>query len=152
MSGACSAFETGYANTERKSIRTNFCQPSCQETKETALIMKAILKLTVVILVTTLPAIAQQTADAPRALTAADYARAEKWMGYNTNPLVFRAGVRPSWQGDDKFWYRVTTPEGSEFITVNTATGTKAPAFDRARLAAALSTAAGATFDAHRLP
>src|SRR5213594_1853934 len=98
------------------------------------------------------PVVAQQGSDAPRTLTAADYARAERWMGYNTNPLVFRSGVRPAWQGDDRFWYRVTTPEGSEFIMVDTAKGTKAPAFDQVKLAAALSTAAGATFDAHRLP
>jgi len=59
------------------------------------------------------PIIAQQPADASRVVTASDYARAEKWMGYNTNPLVFRSGVRPAWQGDDRFWYRVTTPEAA---------------------------------------
>ena len=114
--------------------------------------MKNVLRLWTVILATAFSAVAQQTADAPRALTTADYARAEKWMGYNTNPLVFRAGVRPAWQGDDRFWYRVTTPEGSEFIMVDTAKGNKAPAFDQVKLAAALSAAAGATFDPHRLP
>ncbi|HEX3144734.1 MAG TPA: hypothetical protein VHQ64_12240, partial [Pyrinomonadaceae bacterium] len=92
--------------------------------------------------------IAQQ----PAAITAQDYQRAEKWMGYNANPLVFRTGVRPNWQGDARFWYRVTTAEGTDFIMVDTATGTKSPAFDQAKLAAALSSAAGATFDAHRLP
>ena len=55
-------------------------------------------------------------------------------MGYNTNPLVFRAGVRPVWQGDGRFWYRVTTPEGTEFVMVESASGTKAPAFDHAKL------------------
>ena len=30
-----------------------------------------------------------------RAYTAEDYKRAEKFMGYNTNPLVLRSGVRP---------------------------------------------------------
>src|SRR5205807_10117980 len=114
--------------------------------------MKNLLRLLTVILVTMFPTVAQQTADSPRALTPSDYARAEKWMGYNTNPLVFRSGVRPAWQGDDRFWYRVTTPEGSEFIMVDTAKGTKTPAFDQVKLAAALSTAAGATFDGHRLP
>src|SRR5436853_3190092 len=113
---------------------------------------KHILKLTVIILSFVSPALAQQSSDAQRTLTSADYARAEKWMGYNTNPLVFRSGVRPAWQGDDRFWYRVTTPEGSEFIMVDTAKGNKAPAFDQVKLAAALSAAAGATFDPHRLP
>src|SRR5256886_5929162 len=114
--------------------------------------MKNVLRLLTVILVTAFSVLAQQSSDASRTLTTADYARAEKWMGYNTNPLVFRSGVRPAWQGDDRFWYRVTTPEGSEFIMVETAKGTKTPAFDQVKLAAALSTAAGATFDAHRLP
>src|SRR3989442_10397046 len=114
--------------------------------------MKNIFKLIVINLIMAFPVIAQQPANAPLSVSASDYARAEKWMGYNTNPLVFRTGVRPNWQGDGRFWYRVTTPEGSEFIVVDTATGTKAPAFDHAKLAAALSTAAGATFDAHRLP
>jgi dipeptidyl aminopeptidase/acylaminoacyl peptidase len=110
------------------------------------------LKLAFVVFLFAFPVGAQQPAESPRALTSADYQRAEKWMGYNTNPLVFRAGLRPSWQADDRFWYRVTTPEGSEFVMVDTATGTKSAAFDHANLAAALSTAAGATFDAHRLP
>jgi dienelactone hydrolase len=110
--------------------------------------MRTTINLIALILVVTFSVNAQQ----PAALTTADYQRAEKWMGYNTNPLVFRSGIRPTWQGDDRFWYRVTTPEGSEFVMVDTATGTKRPVFDQAKLAAALSTAAGAAFDAHRLP
>jgi dipeptidyl-peptidase-4 len=113
---------------------------------------KNILKLTVMILACAFPAVAQQSSEAPRALTASDYARAEKWMGYNTNLLVFRSGVRPAWQADDRFWYRITTAEGSEFLMVDAAKGTRAPAFDHVKLAAALSAAAGATYDAHRLP
>ena len=110
------------------------------------------LKLTSLILFLIVAAIAQPAGYAQSAVTAADYARAEKWMGYNTNPLVFRAGVRPVWQGDQRFWYRVTTAEGTEFVMVNSTTGTKAPAFDHTKLAAALSAAAGGTFDAHHLP
>jgi len=71
------------------------------------------LKIVTVIFLLVWPVAAQQPAESPRAVTSADYQRAEKWMGYNTNPLVFRAGVRPLWLGDDRFWYRVTTPEGS---------------------------------------
>jgi dipeptidyl aminopeptidase/acylaminoacyl peptidase len=107
-----------------------------------------LLKLTIIVLISAIPAIAQQSST----LTASDYQRAEKWMGYNTNPLVFRAGIRPTWRGDERFWYRVTTAEGSEFVMVETAQGTRTPAFDHAKLAAALSAAAGATYDAHHLP
>ena len=106
-----------------------------------------------VTLLTTITAVAQQqAADAARALTAADYARAEKFMGYNTTPLVFRSGVRPNWMPDDRFWYRVTTADGSEFLLVDPAKGTREPAFDHAKVAAALSAAAKATYDAHHLP
>jgi len=110
-----------------------------------------ILNLTVLILVTAPPVMTQQT-DPPRTLTPSDYARAEKWMPYNTSPLVFRSGVRPTWVADERFWYRITTPEGSEFLLVEAAKGTRAPVFDHAKLAAALSTATGTSYDAHHLP
>ena len=105
------------------------------------------------IMVTTMTGVAQQrTSDAPRVLTAADYARAEKFMGYNTTPLVFRSGVRPTWLPDDRFWYQVTASDGLEFLLVDPSKGTRTPAFDHAKVAAALSAAAGATYDARHLP
>jgi dipeptidyl aminopeptidase/acylaminoacyl peptidase len=88
----------------------------------------------------------------PREFTAADYAHAEKFLGYNTTPLVYRSGVRPNWMEGDRFWYRVTTPAGSEFLVVDPAKGTRAPAFDHAKVAAALSTAASQQFEGSRLP
>src|SRR5437867_6448696 len=69
---------------------------------------------------------AQQRADQPRALTAGDYARAERFMTYNTTPLVLRSGVRPTWLPDDRFWYRVTTESGSVAILIDAAKGTRA--------------------------
>ncbi len=87
-----------------------------------------------------------------RAFTPADYARAEKFMSYNTTPLVYRSGVRPNWLPDERLWYRVTTPEGSEFVLADPVRGTRQPAFDHARLAAALSQAAGTKYEAGRLP
>src|SRR5262245_41423206 len=93
-----------------------------------------------------LPAIAQQR------FTPADYQRAEKAMTYNTAPLVYGSGVRPNWLPDERFWYRVTTPEGAEFVLVDPAKGTRAPAFDHVKLAAALSSAAGRTIEAKALP
>src|SRR5882762_11357572 len=96
----------------------------------------------------TISVVAQQRAT----LTSADYARAEKLMGYNTSPLVSRSGVRPNWTADDRFWYRITTTDGSEFLRVDPSKGTREPAFDHAKVAAALSEAAGATYDARHLP
>src|SRR5688572_25531553 len=68
---------------------------------------------------------ARQAGSAPRALTAADYARAEKFMGYNTTPLVLRSGVTPVWLDDNRFWYRITTENGSEAFLVDASKGTR---------------------------
>jgi dipeptidyl aminopeptidase/acylaminoacyl peptidase len=84
--------------------------------------------------------------------TADDYARAEKAMGYNTSQLVDRGQFRPNWMGGDKFWYRVLTAQGSEFVLVDPAKGTRVAAFDQTKLAAALSTASGGKYEAARLP
>ena len=85
-------------------------------------------------------------------LTADDYARAEKFMGYNTNPLVLHAGVRATWLSDDRFWYRTTTENGTEFVLFDPARDTHKPAFDQVKLAEALSSASGGKYDPFRLP
>src|SRR2546426_9488566 len=68
---------------------------------------------------------AQQGAAPPSALTAADYARAERFLTYNTTPLVLHSGVRPTWLPDDRFWYRVTTERGSEAVLIDAAKATR---------------------------
>ena len=73
-------------------------------------------------------------------------------MNYNTTPLVFRSSVQATWLPDERMWYRVVTAEGSEFILVDPTRGTREPAFDHARLAAALSKAAGSPYDGAHLP
>jgi dipeptidyl-peptidase 4 len=94
----------------------------------------------------------------PRAaLTQEDYARAEKFLSYKVDPLVLRSNVRANWIGEtDRFWYRVVTSETGafEFVVVDPTQRTKAPAFDQAKVAAALTTAAGgnAKFDGAKLP
>ena len=107
------------------------------------------LQSTTALLLVAVPVLAQQ----PRpALTAADYARAEKFLNYNANPLVSGMGVRPNWLPDGRFWYRNTIPQGVELIMVDPAKKSRARAFDQAKLAAALSAAAGTSFDSLRLP
>lgn len=98
-----------------------------------------------------LPSTAQESTAAPRVLTAADYQRAEKFLGFNTTPLVYHS-ASATWLKDDRFWLRDTGPDGSEFLLFDAATGAHRPAFDHARLAAALSSAAGASYDAKHLP
>src|SRR3990172_167819 len=91
-------------------------------------------------------------APAPPPLPANDYARAEKFMGYNTTPLVFGARVRPSWLPGDRFWYHNTIPQGAEFVLVDPARRAHSRAFDHERGAAALSRAADTTYGAFSLP
>src|SRR5690242_12525867 len=78
-----------------------------------------------------------RTANSAPTITADDYARAEKFMPYNTTPLVFGT-VRPSWLKDARFWFRDVTPEGSEFVLVDAATGKRSSLFEHSKLAAAL--------------
>ena len=85
-------------------------------------------------------------------LTADDYARAERAMSYNTQALVDGSMGQPHWLAGDRFWYRVLTARGSEFILVNPARKTRAVAFDQGKLAAALSAASGKTYEAGKLP
>src|SRR2546425_3585010 len=108
--------------------------------------------LVAIVLPSTAAGAQQPGTAAPRALTAADYARAERFMSYNTTPLVFRAGIRPTALPDDRFWYRNAIPEGIEFVLVDAARRTRARAFDQGKLAAALSRAADTTYDALHLP
>jgi dipeptidyl aminopeptidase/acylaminoacyl peptidase len=108
--------------------------------------MRLKYSLSLALLLAGLPAYSQTK------FTAADYARAEKFMTYNTTPLVYNGGVRPSWISGDRFYYRNTTAQGAEFILVDPAKGTRQPAFDHVKLAAALSTVAGGGVNAYRLP
>jgi Tol biopolymer transport system component/dienelactone hydrolase len=85
-------------------------------------------------------------------LTDKDYAHAESFLSYNTEQLVDHGRVTPNWLPGDKFWYRVLTPQGSEFILVDPVKKTREQAFDQQKLAAAISTATGKTYEANKLP
>lgn len=82
--------------------------------------MKKYCAIALVIVSFSLAAIAQQGA-----VTAADYARAEKMLGFATAPFVDRAGARPTYLPDGRFWYRVLTPTGSEYVLINPADGSR---------------------------
>ena len=85
-------------------------------------------------------------------LTDKDYAHAESFLSYNTEQLVDHGKVSPNWLPGDKFWYRILTPQGSEFILVDPVKKTRGQAFDQQKLAAAISTATGKTYEANKLP
>src|SRR5258705_12557063 len=86
------------------------------------------------------------------ALTAKDYQKAESLMGYNTQKFIDRGNVAANWISDDKFWYRVLTPTGSEFIVVDAVKSTRTVAFDQQKLATTLSSATGRSYTASMLP
>jgi dipeptidyl aminopeptidase/acylaminoacyl peptidase len=104
--------------------------------------------LTVMSVASALPAIAQQS----NPLTTKDYAHAESFMAYHTEQLVDHGMVYPNWIKDDQFWYRILNAKGSEFILVNPSKGTRKPAFDHQKLAAALKDATGVATEATALP
>jgi dipeptidyl-peptidase 4 len=108
--------------------------------------------LCAVILVGVISGMAPVAARQPRALTAADYARAEKFLAPNVTDLVVGGNVAATWLAGDRFWYRNATASGHEFILVDPAQRTRVPAFDHARLAAALSAATGGKYNAQQLP
>jgi dipeptidyl-peptidase-4 len=80
--------------------------------------MKKLVLVALVVYVSAAACVAQT-------LIAADYARAEKMLGYNTDPLVDRNGVRPTWLPDGRFWYKALTATGGEYVIVNPADGSR---------------------------
>ena len=65
-------------------------------------------------------AAAASAQQAPR-VTAADYARAERFLRDNVLPLVSGIGVQPVWLGGERFWYRGSRAGGSDLIVVDPA-------------------------------
>ncbi|MET1073491.1 MAG: DPP IV N-terminal domain-containing protein, partial [Umezawaea sp.] len=87
--------------------------------------------------------------------TTEDYQAAEQLLRRPTRPgdLVVGDKVRPRWiDGGATFWYAVSTGDGRRFVLVDPAAGTREPAFDHARLAAALATASERPVDPEALP
>ena len=67
---------------------------------------------------------------------------------------VYRDKVTPNWFADEtKFWYRNDLKGGTkEFVLVDAEKGTRGPAFDHAKLAAALRRRPANEYEADRLP
>ena len=86
-----------------------------------------------------------------RTLTAQDYARAEHFMYYDTAPLVDHDVQRVHWLDDSHFWYIDHDANGDRVMEMDTATGKAAPAFDQAKLAAALGKATGQPMPANKV-
>ncbi|MFC1551779.1 DPP IV N-terminal domain-containing protein [Candidatus Latescibacterota bacterium] len=106
--------------------------------------------LLLTILIATLPAVAQPQSNS--ALTAEDYAHAERFLSGTTDSLIYRADVRPKWLSGDNLVYRNTIPEGFEYVLIDPSARTRARAFDHMRLSKAISIVADTTYDSFHLP
>src|SRR4051812_37885250 len=89
-------------------------------------------------------AIAAASAQPRPAVTASDYARAEKFLAANLQGLVAGGSVTPVWMANDRFWYRNQTASGTEIVVVDPAKRTRAVFSD---CAAASVDCAGAPAD-----
>ena len=97
------------------------------------------------LLLLALPAAAQGTLE--------DYQRAERFLPGNLRHHAFPSDVTPHWvEKTDRFWYRRATAKGGDFVLVDAEQNTVGPAFDQARLAAALTQASKQNYSAADLP
>jgi dipeptidyl aminopeptidase/acylaminoacyl peptidase len=85
--------------------------------------------------------------------TSDDYRRAESFLAGNLRHRLYVADFEPHWIGkSNRFWYRKSSPSGSEFILVDPGQPASKPAFDHVRLAAALSKELQHEYKATELP
>jgi dipeptidyl aminopeptidase/acylaminoacyl peptidase len=84
-------------------------------------------------------------------LGSEDYAQAERFTTYNATPLVDHAVSTVNWVDGTHFWYRDHDAGGDHYLRVDASTGKAEPAFDQAKLAAALGKASGKPVDANKL-
>lgn len=75
---------------------------------------------------------------AGRTLTAQDYAQAERYMPYNTTPLVDHMVRTVHWLDGTHFWYVDHDANGDHYLRMDATNGKATPLLDQTKLAAAL--------------
>jgi dipeptidyl aminopeptidase/acylaminoacyl peptidase len=88
----------------------------------------------------------------PAALTAADYARAERLMPYNTEPLVLHSVSDVTWLDDGQLSYRTMTAHGGEQVLIDPARGTRRTTPDQAGPPAVATAGPGSPANEARSP
>src|SRR5580698_7367914 len=84
--------------------------------------------------------------------TLADYQRAQGLQA-KARGLVAGSPGTATWIGDSvHFWYTRSDKGGSQYVMVDAATGSKNPAFDSEKLAAAINAASGGHYTGSALP
>ena len=82
-----------------------------------------------------------------------DYEKAGRFLTESIRDLAYDGMVDPQWIGKTtRFWYRKEGPFGKQFMLVDAAALTSAPAFDHDRIAAELSSATKQSVSARALP
>ncbi|PTX42972.1 dipeptidyl aminopeptidase/acylaminoacyl peptidase [Christiangramia gaetbulicola] len=84
--------------------------------------MKKSLHLFFLVTFISLTAIAQVEKEI---VTKKDYERAVQFLGDNTDALVYRKYVSPTWLDNENFWYQVSTNNGEEYVLVNAKEGSR---------------------------
>src|SRR5206468_11461985 len=88
---------------------------------------------------------------APRTLSADDYARAERWMNYNVTGLVHHTVGGVQFLPDGRVFYRDPSDKGVAYMLAEPVHGKQVAAFDNAKLATALSSASKRKVEPARL-
>jgi dipeptidyl-peptidase-4 len=92
-------------------------------------------------------------ADGAIAAQSPNYELASQWTTEKINKVVFDLGVAPHWfEASDRFWYSYETRDGKRYFVVDAAKKSRAPLFDNAKVAAALTSATRVPMDAQHLP
>jgi dipeptidyl aminopeptidase/acylaminoacyl peptidase len=86
-------------------------------------------------------AVVAAQADTPQSVTTDDYARAERFLSYNTTPLVLHSPGPATWLPDGTAWYPIQTAQGITPVLVDPARRTREEGTPRAKQAAALTAA-----------
>ena len=84
---------------------------------------------------------------------APNYPLEERFLPDQVSKLVFDLAVTPHWFNEsDRFWYSYEAPEGTRYYVVDPVRKAKAPLWDNAKVAAALSMLTNFPYDARHLP
>jgi dipeptidyl-peptidase-4 len=106
---------------------------------------RSALGLALAVVSTVVPAFGQKV------YTKQDYAQAERWMGYNVNSMVHHTIGGVSYLPDGRVFYRDPEVGSTAYMIADPVKATTAPAFDNAKLAAALTAAGKKKVEAGKL-
>lgn len=82
-----------------------------------------------------------------------DYQRAKGFLRENLEKKIFKVNITPHWiKGGSKFWYKVKSRRGKEFIFVDSIKKKKRPAFNHQKLAHGISQLMNTDYHPYALP